>query len=162
MAVIDKNALFEALIARLQQDLDLQTRAAHLARDEAIDEESRAESKWDTRGQEAAYLAEGQARQAAELQEAITLWTAVPRAPCPIDAPIELGTVFIIEQRQGPLRGVMGPRAGGTEFEYEGETYTVVTPTSPLGRAVMGKRVGESVELMVGRRLQPHPIESTF
>jgi transcription elongation GreA/GreB family factor len=56
----------------------------------------------------------------------------------------------------------MGPRAGGTEFEYEGESYTVVTPTSPLGRAVMGKRAGDTVELMVGRRLQPHRIETTF
>jgi hypothetical protein len=158
----DKAALFAALITQLQQDLDLQTRAAHLARDEAINEESQAESKWDTRGQEAAYLAEGQAKQAAELQEAISLWSGVSSTPCPPPQPIEVGTVFLIPQKQGILRGIMGPRAGGTEFEYEGESYTVVTPTSPLGRAVMGKRAGDTVELMVGRRLQPHRIETTF
>ena len=42
--------------------------AAALARDEAISEESRPENKYDTHSQEAAYLAEGQARLAGEIE----------------------------------------------------------------------------------------------
>ena len=62
--MINRPALRAALLAQLQSDLDLQVRAAQLARDEATHEESRPESKYDTHAQEAAYLAEGQARAA--------------------------------------------------------------------------------------------------
>src|SRR5258706_5990157 len=75
---IDKSALRAAIIAQLQGGLSLQTRAAQLARDEAISEESRAESKYDTHSQEAAYLAEGQARLAAEIEANIAHYTALP------------------------------------------------------------------------------------
>jgi len=159
---MNKSDLRKALIGRLQADLELQTRAAHLARDEAISEESRAESKWDTRGQEAAYLAEGQARLAAELREAIAQWRAMEITERPPPSPIDIGSVFAIELSSGQLRGVMGPRSGGTEFLFDGEIYTVVTPVSPLGRSVMGKAAGDEVELRVGRKPRPHRIEMTW
>ena len=56
---VNKSLLRDAILAQLRAKLALQTRAAWLARDEATNEESRAENKYDTRGQEAAYLAEG-------------------------------------------------------------------------------------------------------
>ena len=158
--MIDKNQLRNALLDQLQRDLELLTRAALLARDEATDEESRAESKWDTRGQEAAYLAEGQAKMVQELQEAINLWKSLPLPAANPAAAIEAGSVFVVEQKQGPLRGFMGPKAGGVEFIFEGATYTIVTPASPLGRAVLGKRAEDFVNLMVRRKPQPHRISA--
>ena len=64
-APVNKPALRAAILHELRQELARQTRAAEMARDEAISEESRAENKWDTHSQEAAYLAEGQAKLAA-------------------------------------------------------------------------------------------------
>ncbi len=158
----DKNQLRIALLDQLNDDLEVLTRAAILARDEAIDGESRAESKWDTRGQEAAYLAEGQAKMAQELQEAITRWKNLPLPEANPAAAIEAGRVFVLEQKQGPLRGFIGPKAGGVEFTFEGQTYTIVTPASPLGRAVLGKRVEDFVNLMVLRKPQPHRISAVY
>jgi transcription elongation GreA/GreB family factor len=160
--VTDKSQLKAALLRQLEADLAVLTDAALLARDEAIDEESRAESKWDTRGQEAAYLAEGQAKMAQELREAIELWRNLKLPDSEPTATIGIGTVFILNQRPRPLRGFVGPKAGGVEFTHEDESYTVVTPVSPLGRAVMGKRAGEFVNLMVRRKPQPHQITAVF
>lgn len=157
--MLNKNALLSALLQKLNHDLNVLTEAALSARDEAINEESRAESKWDTRGQEAAYLAEGQANLVQELKESIRLWRSLPLPDDEVANPaIELGRVFVIEQSPQPLRGLVGPRAGGVEFEHDGKTYTVVTPSSPLGRDVLGKRVDDFVNLIVRRKPQPHRI----
>ena len=66
---MDKSALRSSILRQLEADLALQTRAALTSRDEATSEESKAQNKYDTRGQEAAYLAEGQARLVAEIHE---------------------------------------------------------------------------------------------
>src|SRR5688572_5319621 len=76
--IVDKSTLRALIVAQLQADLSLQTRAAQLARDEATHEESRAENKYDTHSQEAAYLAEGQAKLAAEIESSIALYASLP------------------------------------------------------------------------------------
>ncbi len=160
---MNKTLLLAALLTKLHDDLDGLTRAALMARDEAINEESRAESKWDTRGQEAAYLAEGQAKMVQDLQAAIGRWEALVLPPV-TKAPsrVELGRVFLLEQSEGLLRGFMGPKAGGVEFDHDGLSYTVVTPVSPVGRAVLGKQAGDFVNLMVRKKLHPHRINAVF
>ena len=158
---IDKPRLLQALLEVLEDDLALQTRAANLARDEATNEESRAENKYDTRGQEAAYLAEGQAKIATELVEAITLYRSLKLTDCGPPNPITVGTVMEITRNGSSMFSFLGPRAGGTDFEFEGVSYTVITPVSPLGRAVLGRRQGETVYLTARGKPQPHLIADT-
>ncbi|MCF3651911.1 transcription elongation factor [Synoicihabitans lomoniglobus] len=157
----DKTRLITALIEKLEADRDLQTRAALLARDEATNEESRAENKYDTRGQEAAYLAEGQAKLAAELADAIRLYRSLELPATPPPAALKIGSVFTIERLGGPLHGLIGPRAGGTDFTVDDTTYTVITPSSPLGRAVLGRKAGDTVYLVQRGKPQPHRITAT-
>jgi hypothetical protein len=68
---MDKAALQKAILAELRSELTLLTDAANTARDEATNEESRAEDKYDMRSQSAAYLAAGQAKLAGEIADAI-------------------------------------------------------------------------------------------
>src|SRR5471032_638763 len=74
---MDKSALTRSVIAQLETELALQTEAALGSRDEATNEESKAEDKYDMRSQSAAYLAAGQARLASEIAPAIAAWRAV-------------------------------------------------------------------------------------
>ena len=76
-APVQKSLLRDAILLQLRQELARQKTAAETSRDEAISEESRAENKWDTHSQEAAYLAEGQARLAAEIRASIELYTTL-------------------------------------------------------------------------------------
>ena len=39
----------------------------------------------------------------------------------------------------------LGPRAGGLELTVEGRRLLVLTPSSPLGRQLIGKRTGETI-----------------
>jgi transcription elongation GreA/GreB family factor len=43
----------------------------------------------------------------------------------------------------------MGPRAGGTELEFDGREILVITPQSPLGSQLVGKKQGERLQLTI-------------
>jgi transcription elongation GreA/GreB family factor len=126
-----------------------------MARDEAISEESRAQNKWDTHSQEAAYLAEGQAKLAAEIGSTIELYSTLALPEFAEDDLIALGAVVELESVGGSSAWYfIGPRAGGLEIEFEGRTVLVLTPHSPLGRQLVGKRAGEAV-VSAGRGAPP-------
>lgn len=148
---MNKSALREAILHQLRAELARQTDAAVSARDEAISEESRAENKWDTHSQEAAYLAEGQARLAAEIGASIELYGTLPLPEFTAGDVIALGAVVEVESA-GPggkvrrTRYFIGPRAGGLELRVDGHDLLVLTPQSPLGRQLIGRRVGETIQ----------------
>lgn len=145
---VNKSIVRTQIIAQLRAALDLQTRAALLARDEAISEESRPENQYDMHSQEAAYLAEGQARHAAETSAALTAFESLPAADFPADSRVALGAlVEVAGGRAASAWYFLGPSAGGFEVESAGRTVLVLTPQSPLGRELLGKRIGEPVRL---------------
>lgn len=144
---VNKSDLRAAILARLQAELAQQTAAAHLARDEAISEESRPENKYDTHSQEAAYLAEGQARLAREISENIAHYAAMPLPAFGPQDEIALGALVELSSGRGNALCFIGPRAGGLEVAVGGAEAMVITPQSPLGRALLGRRAGEVVQL---------------
>ena len=145
---MNKTDLRERILAQLRATLALQVNAAQLARDEATSEESRAENQYDTHSLEAGYLAEGQARQAAEIEESITIISALPLSEFAPDAPIALGALAEVhDARGGVVHYFLCPRAGGLELPYDGRTVLVVTPQSPLGRQLLGRHAGDTVQL---------------
>ncbi len=143
---MNKSALRDAIVDQLRAELALQTGAALLARDEAISEESRAENKYDTHSQEAAYLAEGQARQAAEIEASLAHYTSLSLPEFSATATIALGALVELSSPTGKHSWYfIGPRAGGSEVRLNGRSVLVVTPQSPFGRQLVGRQVGEMV-----------------
>lgn len=145
---VNKSALRAAILEQLRRELAAQVGAAQLAREEAISEESRPDSKYDTHSQEAAYLAEGQARIAAEIEASLAHYAALPLPDFgPTDA-IALGALVELGAA-GPTSAwyFLGPRAGGIELHWENRLVLVITPQSPLGRQLLGHHTGETVRL---------------
>lgn len=140
-----KSAIRDAILAQLRAELALQTGAALLARDEAISPESRAENKYDTHSQEAAYLAEGQARLAGEIDVSLAHYTTMPLPDFGPGDVIALGAIVEVSARTTSAWYFIGPRAGGLELRVDGHDLLVLTPQSPLGRALLGRRAGDAV-----------------
>lgn len=145
---VNKSTLRAAILEQLRRELASQVGAAHLAREEAISEESRPDSKYDTHSQEAAYLAEGQARLAAEIEASLAHYAALPLPDFgPADA-IALGALIELGgEKRASAWYFLGPRAGGIGLKWEGRDVLVITPQSPLGRQLLGRRAGETVRL---------------
>lgn len=149
-----KHLLLKAIIAALQAELDTFTRAANAARAEATDPQSRAEHKYDTRGLEASYLAAGQARQVAELEAAIAAFRILPVRKFGAAEAIELGAFVELERGGERTAYLLGPCAGGTEVVVARRAVLVITPQSPLGSQLQGRKAGDQFELSVGGKRQ--------
>jgi transcription elongation GreA/GreB family factor len=144
---LDKSALLQAIVARLEAELALQTEAAQASRTEATDVDSRAEGKFDMRGQSAAYLASGQARLAAEIAEAIAVYQGLPTRSFGPGEAIAVGALVALVGRGSRAVYFLGPARGGLDLEIEGTAVTVITPASSLGRSLLGRRVGDTLTL---------------
>lgn len=145
---MNKTTVRNLILAQLRSALELQTRAALLSRDEAISEESRPENQYDMHSQEAAYLAEGQARHAAEISAALTAFEAMADNTLPTKSPVAVGALVEVASGQSTTAWFfIGPSGGGLEIEVEGRTVLVLTPQSPLGRELLGKRAGALLRL---------------
>ena len=138
--------------ARLTRDLTLRAqaaldtaRAAHAAAMEgATHSEARAENDKDTRGLEQSYLARGLATRVVELEGALGAIAQLPEAAGGGGRSL-MGAVITAEDDAGKqLRYYLAPWGGGEELPGE---VVVVTPSSPIGRALLGRQAGDEVEV---------------
>jgi len=155
---VNKTAVRDHILIQLRNELALQSNAARVSREEAISEESKPENQYDMHSQEAAYLAEGQARLAAEIASNIALYETLSVPTAPPDGLVTLGAAVAVENASHRTWYFIGPRAGGLELEIDGVAVLVLTPQSPLGRELMGKRVGDSVRIQTRGGLATHRI----
>jgi len=147
---MNKRILIKKIIARLTDELAVYFRAAQFSRAEATHESSKAESKYDTRGLEASYLARGQSRQAAEIESAIAEFQKLAVKTFGAGEPIDLGALVELEHDGEISFYFIGPRAGGTEVTHDKKGILVITPQSPLGEQLMGKKQGDQPQLTFG------------
>lgn len=149
---MNKPDLLRQIVAKLKADVAMFAQTAQATHAEATHEENKAEDKYDTRGLEASYLAMGQAKQAEETALAVQAFEALALRDFLPDDVISLGALVALESRGRPSRYFIGPRAGGMEVKHEGQQVTVITPNSPLGRQLMGRRRGDVLTLDLGGR----------
>ncbi len=149
---MDKRELIQKFASAIEADLAVTTKAALHAHEAATHAESKAEDQYDTRGLEASYLAGAQSKRALELEEMKNLYRHVDLKTFGPDTPIAATALVELESEDGNrfFYFVM-PKGGGLSTTQDGKTVSVVTPQSPLGEAILGKKVGDSVEVFVQR-----------
>jgi transcription elongation GreA/GreB family factor len=140
---MSKGDLIKKIIEHLNAELALYFRAARAAHAEATHEQSKAENKYDTRGLEASYLARGQSKQAAEIGAAIRQFETISPRSFGAKEPIDVGALVELESKQERTLYFVGPCAGGTEVTFAKNEVLVITPQSPLGRELIGKKQGD-------------------
>jgi transcription elongation GreA/GreB family factor len=155
---MNKRLLLKAILAALEAEVQTFVRAVKSAHAEATDPQSRAENKYDTRGLEASYLAAGQARQVRELEAAVAAFTSL--VPQKFAAGDSIGPGALVELEQGGTHNhyFIGPCAGGTEAVVGRKTVLVITPQSPLGGQLQGRKQGERLDLLLGGTKRPATI----
>jgi transcription elongation GreA/GreB family factor len=149
--MIDKAVLQAELVAQLAAALEGAQRAHAAALEGATHTEARAENPKDTRGLEQSYLARGQAQRVTELEAGVAAVAGlVLRSFAPAD-PIALGALVTVEEDGEPQDLLLAPHGGGSVLAGG---VQVVTPTSPLGRALLGRRLDDDVEVRLPGRLR--------
>jgi len=147
---MNKIKLVDAIVAALRDKVALHVNAARAAHAEATHEESKQEDKYDTRGLEASYLAAGQARQTAEVAAALQEFAGLFLKKFPPGEPIDLAALVELEMKKERMFYFIGPAAGGLEVEHDGNTVLILTPQSPLGQQLIGRKEGDTFKFKVG------------
>lgn len=155
-----KLALRASLLAALEQSL-VAARAAHGAAVEgATHAEARPENDKDTRGLEQSYLARGHAQRVAELEDAVAAVAGMQVREHPDGAPISAGALVTVSEHGERRRLWIAPYGGGLTLVDGDGPVTVLTPSSPLGRALLGKQVDDECELGSGDKARTLEIEA--
>jgi transcription elongation GreA/GreB family factor len=145
-----KPALKQALIEALEAELAILERAYRAAREGATHEEAKPENDKDTRALEQSYVARGQALRLEEARAGVADARAMSAEPFANGSPAALGALVVVDEDERRLSFFLAPAGGGLAL-LDGAVQ-VVTPKSPLGRVLLGKRAGDSCELRVGDR----------
>lgn len=147
---IDKNNIVQLIIEKLNANLSILLNAAKAAHDAATHEENIADNKYDTLSLEASYLAQGQANRAQEIRFAIDAYHNLAIQPFDEDASIALTALLTLEAVDGSHMTVfLGPHSGGLTVTENNCDVVVITPSSPLGKGLLGKGLGDTVELNI-------------
>ncbi len=143
---VSKIEVVAALRAVLLEELAAVERIAAAARDETTSAETRQEGKYDTRATEASYLARGQAWRVAELRR-LAAWFEVQSGD-PRDV-VGVGALVALAGARQEL--VFVAPVGGLSATVGGRKVRVISPGSPLGKALTGLEADDGFELQTPR-----------
>ena len=150
---MDKKDLVAQLTAHIVEALKVARVAMEGAVIEAREGATPAEKREDSRtSQENAGLARGHNARIARLQSELMALEGFKPGPLPPRARIAVGALVEVEDGDEGRTFFLAPSGAGVELTGPGgDGYlSVVTPSSPVGRAVLGRTVGDSLEVVVG------------
>lgn len=148
---MDKHLLVSSIISYLEYELADAIEAATNAHSAAVDNESVAETQYDTLAIEAGYLAEGQSKRVQEYQTAIAAFRKLPVKDFDQNTVISVGALVQLKQDSECHHWFfIAPFAGGFRTELFNQQFTVITPQSPMGTALIGKLEGDEISIRLG------------
>ena len=146
---MDKAHIIQTLLAALEDDLHRLQAANAQASSGATHSETRAETKWDTCGLEASYLARGHAEKFRELAAQVHELRGMAPA-CFKKRPIASGALAKVEMNGEIMWFMILPYGGGKDLVIDGSEVTVITPESPIGAALLDKKASDTFSFRAG------------
>lgn len=160
---MDKALLLKLIIELLETVYQGAVDAAMLAYNTATHEENVAENKYDTLGLEASYLAHGQAQRVEECKNELAAFKALEPVEFSDPYPITVGALIVLKDDQDTEQYLfLGPAAGGIKFIYDQIKITIITPSSPLGQALLGHFVDDEVDMNVAGQKTTYEISAIY
>jgi transcription elongation GreA/GreB family factor len=150
-----KEALHAALCVLLRGELDAAIRVHKTAKEGATHSEARPENDKDTRALEQSYVARGQAMRVRDLELALTTTEKMLLRAFADGDPVALGAVVVTSEEDVETIFMLAPHGGGHTIGR----IKIVTPEAPLGRALLGKHVGDTCEVMLAGKRRTLTIE---
>jgi transcription elongation GreA/GreB family factor len=142
--------MVEQLATRIRESVQVAMREQEAATLEAREGATPDEKRSDARvALEFSNLAQAQGRRAHAAMDDLAVIEAFH--PAPTGSRISMGTILEIEDGDEGRTIFLAPVGAGIELTMpDGDGFvTVVTPASPLGKAIMGCRIGDTVEVVV-------------
>lgn len=154
--MIDKSRLLRELRQRVGSDLDALVRRQQDTQRGATHEENRAEHAKDTRATEQSYLARGLAARVEGVRQTADELGKIDLMAFDTQDPIGLTALVVLRDADeiGSQTWWLVPGPGGIELSQRDTRVRTLTPTAPLGRALIGLRVGDEGSVSTPRGMR--------
>lgn len=147
---INKKELIQAILTEIICIKDIAETSAKQAHDTATHAENAPESRYDTLGLEGAYLAHGQTQRVVDCEADIDAFQKIETTDFGEGDDIRIGALaYLIGGDQASQYLFLSPTSGGVKIQFQGVEVALVTPLSPMGKALLGKHVDDDIELDV-------------
>jgi transcription elongation GreA/GreB family factor len=150
---MDKQFMIDQLAARIRESAQVAMREHEAAAEEARDGATPAEKREDARtAVEFSSLARAQGKRADTALADLATIEAMRLPNVSAEKPrVAVGTIIEVEDGDEGRTIFLAPVGAGIELTMpDGDGFvTVVTPMSPLGKAILGRFVGDTVEIEV-------------
>jgi len=157
---INKYEILSLIISKLEADISISEQAVQMARDTATHKDCLGSSKYETMGLEASYLAQGQGTRLLELERSLAYFKQL-KLNIQTPAYIQLTSLLTLENEDGKQQVLwMAADAGGLMIKHQEHVITVITPKSPLGKALLGKAEGDDFELNIAGKKYTYQVTS--
>lgn len=145
----DKKLLIDAIIIQLKQELINAINSADMARQAATDDQSVAETQYDTLGLEASYLAHGQSERAEQIKQQIKQYQNLLIRDFDENDEINIGSLVKLKNtiENGELHYFIGPCAGGLKIQFNDLIVMLITPQAPVAKELIGKSQFDLISL---------------
>ena len=147
---VDKAQLVAELVDALGRARDTVAAAQRGTQEGVTHADARSEGDKDMRATEASYVARGQAMRVEALDADVAKVTSMKLRRFGPDDPAALSALVVLDQDGAQRVILLAPAGGGVRLCSQGREIDVVTPASPLGRALLGARVGDAVSYQRG------------
>ena len=144
---MDKKLLLGKVIASLEADVAKQRESFESMRQASADAPGRMQSRYDSSKTEMGWVAQGLGRALREKEADLVSVksTVLPDSPSAACLGCVVGMSTMSTDRTEYFFLIPGP--AGSVVEHDGRRITTLTPNTPLGRALVGKRVGDVFEI---------------
>jgi len=141
---LNKKELLDNLIYQLERKAKIMTTAAEGARQDSINAEGRMQTRYGSEKEESGYLADGFNLRKSEIKEGIA---RLEKFQLPENPDKIVNGVFVQVKENGDFDNYfILPYGGGETLKTEKREVTVLSPISPIAKAMLNKRIGESFD----------------
>lgn len=155
---IDKKQLLEAIRAQLETDRAALMAAAQSTYEAATGEESQPENEYDTRALEASYLAGAQAKRVSDIDEQLAMFKILELRSFGSQTPIAATALVELDLEGHRSTVFLLPKGGGLFIKLNEAQIQTITPSSPLGEALLGLKEGDLAIVEIGEDTKEYEI----
>jgi len=157
---MNKKNLIEQMLIQLQAEVEMLEASAKSASSAATHEESKPENKYDTRGLEASYLAGAQTARIEQVKSGMALLQQMQLKAFAEDDAIAPSAIIELESGEQKSFVFLVVSGAGLQLRSEGLKLVAVTTSSPMGKGLIGKFVGDFATIKIGDSLREYEIVS--
>lgn len=150
---MDRKIILELFVNKLKENISSSNEGIEMQKEYLADQPGPMQSRYDSALVEGQWQLSEMKKSNAEMTKALSL---IEEFSCESSKVIANGSIIILNQN-GAHNGYIlldAKGAAGVSVLHEGRKYTAITPQSPLGKVLLGRKKGDTVEFHTSKLMR--------